>query len=185
MYPVKIALLFAACLVIQGTGKASAAAEDHAACLVEIAEADLAAKSRYQKGLRDLIVAQRPEFATLADINRDVQLLFAEMRFARLRYLLATAPERIDGASGLSGFRNFDWRDEDLPELLAARPSYAAQIERLEMLKAQNNGHPDWPAMREFVREEFSKEGPFKELTDRFLEHNTTLEEALSECKSG
>ncbi len=183
MHPFKFALFLAVCLSVQAIGKASVAAEDTVECLVEIAAADLAAKRAHQENLRDLIVSQRPEFTALADINRDVQILFAETRFARLEHLLATAPERLDSANGLSSFRNFDWGDEDLKDLLAANPSYRAQLERLEALKAQNNGHPDWPAMREFVRQGFAKEGPFKDLITVFLEHNAVLEETLSDCR--
>ena len=184
MYPVKFTLLLAVCLLIEPIGKASAAAEDLGVCLGEIAEADLSAKSSHQNSLRDLIVARRPNFIALADINRDLQLLFAEMRFARLQHLISTASGRVDSTNGLTQFRNFDWTEEDRRELLGASPAYRAKVERLEILKSKNNGHPDWPALRAFVREELSKEADFKDLIATFQKHNATAETALADCGS-
>ncbi len=184
MHVAKYALAFAVALSSQSLMEAPGAAEGGVACLRAVAAADLAAKSAHQKDLRDLVVRQRPEFTALADINRDLQVLLAEMRFARFEHLLSSAPGRLDSTNGLSAFRNFSWTDDDLKEVMAASPDYRAQAERLEELKAQNNGHPDWPAMREFVRQEFSEEGPFKELIVAFQEHNAALETRLSDCRS-
>lgn len=183
MYSFRFTLLLVAVLSLQSFMQAPAPAASLAECLEDVARSDFAAKSKHQNDLRDLLVARRPGFTALADINRDVQLLFAEMRFARFQYLISRDPERLDRANGLSGFRNFNWTDEDLQRLLADNPSYRAQVERLEALKVQNNGHPDWPAMRAFVREELSRDGDFKQLIAAFQEHSTKAEARLLECR--
>lgn len=170
-------------LSLQVANSDVAAADEFISCLEDVAKADLAAKTAYQQGLRDLIVERRPDFSELADINRDIQVLFAEMRFARLDYLLATAPDRLESAQGLSQFRNFDWTEEDVSKLIAASPSYSAEIARLEDLKAMSQGHPDWPDLRAFVKGEMEKDGVLAQMTAVFVEHNTTMDEKLAVCQ--
>ncbi len=170
-------------LSLQVANSDVAAADEFISCLEDVAKADLAAKTAYQQGLRDLIVERRPDFSELADINRDIQVLFAEMRFARLDYLLANAPERLERAQGLSQFRNFDWTEEDVGKLTASTPAYQTQIARLEALKVQNQDHPDWPDMRAFVKGEMSEDGALVQLTATFVEHNAAMDAQLTDCK--
>lgn len=175
--------LFILTVALALTPSGPATADAYTTCLDEVARADLEAKTAYQKGLWDLIVAQRPEFSELAGINRDVQLLFAEMRFDRLKYLLSTAPERLDSRNGLSGFSNFNWTPEDLVNLRAARPEYNDKIARLEALKAQNQGHPDWPEMRAFVKSEMTGGGALAQLTEKLLGHREVMDSRLAGCQ--
>lgn len=179
----KPAVFLSFALSLAAAGAESVAADGHTTCLREVARADLEAKTAYQEGLRNLIVARQPDFNELADINLDLQVLFAEMRFDRLSYLLATAPARVDGANGLSRFRNFDWTEEDLENLKTTQPEYTAKLARLEALKGRNQGHPDWPEMRAFVKSEMSGGGPLAELTATFMEHNAGMEARLADCR--
>lgn len=125
-----LTLVLSLALSLQVAKASPATADDFSACLGEVARADLAGKTAYQRNLRDLIVERQPALKLLADTNRDIQILFAGMRFARLDYLLGAAPERLDSENGLSSFRNFDWTQEDLERLIAARPDYGDQIAR-------------------------------------------------------
>ncbi|TQV77781.1 hypothetical protein [Denitrobaculum tricleocarpae] len=178
----KFALALSGFLLLAFVKAGPAAADAYTTCLGEIADADLEAKTAYQRALRDLIVDRRPEFAELADINRDLQLLLAQMRFARVDYLLTTAPERVDGKNGLSRFRNFDWTQEDLDRMTANSTEYREQSVRLERLKGRNQGHPDWPAMRSFVRSEMSEGGAFAQITADFIEAGAALEARMAGC---
>lgn len=178
-----LALALTLVLSLEVAKASPAIADEFAACLGEAAKADLAGKTAYQSGLRDLIVERRPGFTRLADINRDLQILFAEMRFAGLDYLLSTAPERLESTSGLSKLRNFDWTEEDVRRLTESSPDYRAQVARLEVLKAQNQGHPEWPDMRAFVKSQMSEGGALSELTMDFVEHKAAMEARLSACQ--
>lgn len=178
-----LTLMLSLVLSLQVAKATSAVGDDFTTCLGETARADLAGKAAYQCGLRDLIVERQPGFAALADLNRDIQVLFAEMRFARMDYLLSTRPEGLDGLNGLSRFRNFDWTEEDLEGLTAARPDYGDQIARLEVLKTKNQDHADWPALRAFIKGELSQDAAFSRLTAEFMEHNAAMETRLADCQ--
>ncbi len=179
----RLELVLSAFLLLTFAKAAPVAADPYTTCLGEVANADLEAKTAYQRGLRDLIVDRKPEFAELADINRDLQVLLARMRFERLNYLLTTAPERVDGKNGLSRFRNFNWTQEDLERLTATSAGYQEQSERLELLKSQNQGHPGWPEMRSFVRNGMSEGGAFAQITADFIEQTAAIEARLAGCQ--
>lgn len=183
MRHVKIVLVLSFISPLVFSQAATARADDFVLCLGQVAKADLDAKIAYQRKLRDRIVERQPDFTELADINRDIQVLFAEMRFARLDYLLTRAPERLDGKNGISKFRNFDWTPEDLENLKAARPEYGGMMARLEVLKRKNQDHADWPEMRAFAKGEMREGGALAAMTADFIEHSAQLEQRLAGCQ--
>lgn len=160
-----------------------AQAQDMAVCVRTAADLGLAAKTRFQRGLRNLIVERRPEFAALADVNMELQILLAQARRARFDYLLKFDPGRIDTAHGSSRFSNFAWSDTDRADFAARSDAYREQEARLAALESRNNGHPDWPRLRQFFRAELSQEADFGALTDALQARQRAVEETLAQCR--
>ena len=67
-----------------------------AACVRELAKRDLAGKTTFQEGVRDLIAAGKREFGDLAKFHMELQVALAQSRAARLRFL--TGRDRVDPA---------------------------------------------------------------------------------------
>ena len=138
------AAIFAVCLA------ANAAAAD---CRTEAAALDYEAKTRFQLDFYAAAVADNPDLAALAGINRDLQLALASTRRMKLTHLAETEPDRLVTDQGVSQFSNTDWTDADEAALLDQSADYSAMRAAIDRLKAQNNGHPDWPALRSWSRE--------------------------------
>ena len=151
-------------------------------CIRQAASVSLAARTEFQRDLRDLIVKQKPEFKTLATINQDLQIRLAEARFAKYDYLLEHARERIDTNHGLSRFGNFEWSDEDTEKFKNESDSYRALETRIAALRAQNDGHPDWPELREHFRSYLNSSEAFKDLMVRLQVGQNEVEATLANC---
>lgn len=116
----------------------------------------LAAGQEWQRGLRDLIVKTRPDLATLA---MEQQLALLDRRQAQFQYLLRTDVRRIHTREGLSSLLNFDWTDADAQQ-----------------------GHRDWPVLRDHVRTVSSTTPDFQALLKRLQERELEIEGRLKEC---
>ena len=177
-----IAAIFVISTAIQFAVGSTAHGDALADCVRETASANLAAKNEFQRGLRNLIVQQQPEFETLATISQNLQLRLAEARLAKYDYLLKHARERINIKEGLSRFSNFDWSDEDTDKLKEESHSYRALEAQIAVLQTKNNSHPDWPKLRAYFRSSLNSSVEFKDLMTRFQVQQNDVEATLTNC---
>lgn len=173
------ALALAAQIVLCGAAWAGSFAD----CARDAADEDLAAKSEFQRALRALIVRERPEFEALATVYMELQILLAEAQWAKLDYLLAHDPDRIDAAHGLGRFRTFEWSEEDAAGFLQADPSNRAMTDRIATLTEQNNEHPDWPELRAYFASELARSPDFTGLMARFGDQQEATDALLATCR--
>lgn len=178
-----IGLSFALLIATGGPGSADTSADAFADCVRDAASEDMAAKTDFQRQLRDLIVRQRPEFEALATVNMELQTLFAEVRRAKFDYLLEHDPGRIDTANGLSKFSNFPWTDEDTALFKEDSVSYRDLESRLATLRKRNDSHPDWPQMREYFRSNLSQSAEFASVLARFQSRENDVETVVAQCR--
>lgn len=111
---------------------------------VALWEQNVNAQVEYQKQVADLSLKEAPDLEEIIIINRDLQTTMYEMKREQYIYLIAHHPERLQQNKGL----NFDWLDEDEKTLLESSKHYKILKEKKEALKAKNQGHPMWPALR-------------------------------------
>ena len=157
---------------------------DFASCIRELAERDLAGKAAFQEAVRDLIAAEKPEFEPLASLHSAHQISLARARTAKIAYLLEHDPGRIDTGS-LSKFRNFDWSAADDSAFAAQDPEAGRLLARVAELRRKNDGHPDWPKLREFMGAELSPDPAFRALMANLSENDRAVREGLKECRRG
>ena len=157
-------------------------AEDFRACVTHMADENLAIKTNYQSGLRDLIVAERPDLTELANLNRDLQVAMAQSRRDRMVCLLESDPKRIVTDKGLSRFSNFDWSDADTTRLVTGNAAQEQLLARIEVLKARNNGHPQWGELRSFIHKQLVKTPEFEAVTSTARAGWAKLEAKLQAC---
>lgn len=162
-----------------------AAAADFTACAAALAEGDLESKKTYQQSLRDLVVAEAPQFTELADISRDLQIVYSETRKRRLTDLLERDPARLQGSNDLMAFRNFDWSDEEETALRAADSDYDQAQGRADALRAKNDSHEDWPALREVFQKDVAKSPGFAALMGEFQGKQRKMEQEFLACRDG
>ncbi len=153
-------------------------------CVRELAERDLAGKTAFQEAVRDLIAAQKPEFEPLASLHMAHQIALAQVRAAQLAYLLAHDPGRIDAGS-LSKFRNFDWSAADDAAFAAQDPEAGRLLARVAESRKKNDGHPDWPRLRDFMRAELSPGPTFRALMADLSENDRAARKGLKDCRRG
>jgi hypothetical protein len=161
----------------------SARAADLKSCILTVVQTDLGAKTAFQNGLRDLIAAEAPQFADLARINRDLQVQLAQSGQQRLHYLLNTAPDRLQTGSSLSQLMNFDWSETDDANLAAADSGYADLKATIENLTKQNNGHPDWPALRTAIKGELGQLPRYSALIAEIQAQREQANHTLDGCR--
>ena len=151
-------------------------------CRIEAADLDLAAKTRFQEGFFAAVVAARPELTEVARANRDLQLAMATSRRTILAYLATSAPERLVTDRGVSAFSNADWSRGDDNVLRAADSDYDQLSDRINFLSVANQRHPDWPALRQWAREDRDGRAAITRLTSEFRESQAKVADALSRC---
>ncbi len=155
-----------------------------ASCIRELAERDLAGKTAFQEAVRDLTAAQKPEFEPLASLHSAHQIALTRARAAKIAYLLEHDPGRINTKS-LSKFRNFDWPAADDADLAARDPEAGRLLARVAELRRKNDGHPGWPKLREFMRDELSPGPAFRALMADLLENDRPVRKGLKDCRRG
>ena len=183
MAAMRLGEVWAIALILFSLSGPPAHAQSFAECVRDAATRDLGAKTEFQNSLRDLIVRQHPEFAELADLNRDLQVGFAEARRARFEYLLLNDPGRIDTANGLSRFTNFNWTDADTRNFRRANDVYRVLEDRMTELRQRNDGHPDWPELRRHFRTTLNQSSEFMALTARLQANQRAIEARLARCR--
>jgi len=161
---------------------ASAQGDGFNACVREAAASDLAAKTAFQKGFFDLIVAGRPEFEALASLNRDLQLALARSHHRKFDYLLLHRREAIRTDGTLSAFRNFDWTEQDEAALRRESEDYRVLADRIAQLRGRNDGHPDWPELRAFFKAEMANGPGYRDLLTALQEDDKTVAAILESC---
>jgi hypothetical protein len=154
-----------------------------ASCVRDLAERDLAGKGALQRAVRDLIVAEKPAFEALANLNMELQVALAQARAAKYAYLLKHDPARIETKS-LSKFRNFDWSVADDAALAAQDPEGGRLLARVAELRRKNDGHRDWPRLREFMRAELSPDPAFRALMADLGKNDRAVRKALKGCRA-
>jgi hypothetical protein len=166
------------------TGTTQVFAAEFSSCAAALAEKDLKSKKAYQQTLRDLVVTEAPQFTELADISRDLQVVYAETRKRRLLDLLERDPGRLQGSNDLMAFRNFDWSDEEEAALRAADPDYDQAEKRADALRAKNDSHEDWPALREVFQKDVAKSPGFAALMGEFQGKQRKMEQEFLACRN-
>jgi hypothetical protein len=147
-YPLSATLTVAVFLSL--TPLAGAQDGAFAACVRQLARSDLAGKTAFQEGVRDLVAARKPEFEPLADLHMALQVALARARAAWLAFLAQYHPGRIETES-LAKFRNFDWSAADEAAFTAREPEIGELSAQIAELRRKNDGHRDWPGLREFM----------------------------------
>ncbi len=162
--------------------RAQAQDDTFAACVQELAQRDLAGRTAFQERLCDLVAAGKPEFEELADLNMRLQIALARARAAQTGFLAAQDPQRLD-TSSLTKFRNFDWSAADDAALAARNPEAGELSVRIADLRRKNDGHRDWPKLREFMRVELMPGPAFRALMADFANSDDALRENLKDCR--
>ena len=174
-----VALLVAVLAILQPAAVRAATFED---CVRRASELDLRAKTEYQRGTHDLIARDKPEFAALAAISRDLQIARAWARAARYVWLMRHDAKRIFAGNGLSAFRNFVWNPEDETTFRDANADYDTQARRIESLTEASNGNPGWPALREYFTGTLFKSQEFRDLTKQLNDNDGLVAEIIAVC---
>lgn len=173
-----IGISFAIQIAVGGTALAGGFAD----CVRNAASEVLVAKTEFQHDLRSLIVQKRPDFELLATVSMELQFLLAEARRAKFDYLLGHDPNRIDTTNGLAQFSNFEWSDEDGAKFMEKSSSYRELEHRISTQREQNDGHSDWPKLREYFRSELNQSQDFKALMARFQTRQSNVEAMIEQC---
>lgn len=169
-------------LALQFGALAPSSAAGFAECVGDAAARDFEAKKEFQAALRDLIVRHRPEFESLASLNMELQIAYAQMRKAKFRYLLKHSPARIRTDGGLSKFTNFEWTKEDSERFAGEDAGYRQLEQRKAKLAKANNGHPDWPKLREYFHGELGQRPQFGALMKRFQALQKEVGDLIAGC---
>lgn len=144
-------LLLAAGLFAPGSALSQDAAPDPAlvACLTGVGKADLAAKTKFQNALADLVVKNTDgSMDSLASLNRDLQTALAGVRYMELEYVIKNDITRFKDGSTLARFMNFKWTTDDEGNLLSANPDYSALQDKVKALTTKSDNDPGRPALR-------------------------------------
>ena len=152
--------------------------------MAEVAARDLDATVAFQRGLRDLVLRDKPEFEALASLNMELQIALFEARALETAYLARRDPARIKTAEGLSAFRNFEWSAQDEAALARESAQYLDLAERIAGLREGNDGHPDWPALRDHFGKQVRPDPAFKALMARPSESGAGFGQALQACRA-
>lgn len=172
--------LVVALLLTAGPARAG---EAERACIAGPVAADLAAKVAFQDGMRDLMATARPDLADLITLNRDLQVALAEARALRLDWLALEDPDRLRplSADG-TPWRGFAWDEADEVALRAADPRYLTLSTQAQALATRSDGHPDWPALRDYMRSSLRNDPGFRDLTRDLVKPVQDMDDAMRAC---
>jgi hypothetical protein len=144
----------------------------------------LAGKTAFQEGVREIIAARKPEFEGLADLHSEFQIALTRARAARLAFLVEHDPGPIDTES-LAKFRNFEWSAADDAAFAARHPEGGELAAGIADLRRKNDGHRDWPKLREFMRAELFPSPAFRALMADITKNDRALRKGLRDCRRG
>ena len=156
-------------------------------CLASVYRSYADAQRTWQVSLQDLIVSSRPDYAELASLSAELQLAMIEQSEDRFVYLMTQQPDRVRATDDLTRFVNVgvQWTPGDEQALLAANPQYRALSARIDSLRTLNDGHPDWPALREYFASDLSIHDDYTAALERLRQRQVALEEDLTRCATG
>jgi len=154
-------------------------------CIAQVAEMDVGAKRAFHSGMHDLIILEAPQFEELAGIYRDFQMALVDKRLRQLQYLLFTNPQQLSVDKTVSKLTNYDWNELDTARMAKVAPEYKALTERIAVLEARNNAHPDWPKLRHFVATILSTNEDFEALTTKLKNGHAAANAQLKSCRGG
>jgi hypothetical protein len=143
----------------------------------------VAASQEWQRGLRDLTVKVRPDFAALASLAMEQQLARIDRRQAQFRFVLRTDVRRVHTGEGLASFRNFDWTEADGEVLRQQSTAYVAIERRVLELDRQSQARRDWPALHEYVKRSLGTSPAFQGLLKRVEAREGEIELLLKSCQ--
>jgi len=133
----------------------AAGSSDFAACFDRAHSNYRDAQRRWHRALHLAVLEAEPTLGALSEINTELQLAFVAQAEKRIRAFASRSPPGLRFESGLSGLLNpSDWSSRDESELRTRDPEYAELAERVAILRPQNDGHSDWPALRALIRTE-------------------------------
>ncbi len=179
MHSRAVVLLVAVLAIAQPVAARAATFED---CVRRASELDLRTRTEYQNGTHDMIARDKPEFAALAAVNRDLRIARAWARAARYVWLMRHDVLRIKTTASLSAFRNFEWNPEDETAFRDANGDYDTQARRIEGLTRKNDGNRDWPALREYFSGTLFKNPEFRALTKDLNDSDRQVAEIIGKC---
>ena len=179
----RLSVLLALLLWVAWPVGASASTSAFVACASHAAATNLEAQTRFQQQLRDHVADTRPALVPLATLNMDLQIALAELRRAKIEYLLARNPDRIETRLGFARFTNFGWSETDETKFLAESDENKAMQERVAQLSARNNGHADWPELRKYFRDMLGIDEGFKAIMAEKSANRRNVEELLEGCR--
>lgn len=152
------------------------------ACVTKAAAHDLQAKRAFQTSLRDLIISTKPKFKALAELSAQLQITLAERRAARLQTLVKSDPKRIETHQGIAKFTNFAWSKGEDAALIKQDEAYKKLNDDAMALRAQNNGHADWPKLRAFFRTELVKKADYQKIFQDYSARRGALKVLIASC---
>ena len=162
------------------------AADEQSDCLVTVFSGYADAQRAWQGALEDLIESTRPELADLGQLSTALQLALIDLGQARFLDHLERNPDRLKFDTGLTDFVNVGvaWTDEDETELQERDADYGALQARLDDLRARNDGHADWPALRALFQAELAASASYMAAAEELQSTTADLEKQLAQCGS-
>jgi hypothetical protein len=138
-----------------------------------------AAQKVWQKEVQDLLARRRPDLAGVSQATLRMQWALLDLRAARIRYLLASDPQRFVRDQDLAHFIRFEWTPQDTAALRARDPSFAPLEAQIDRLQEEALSHEQYPAAREFLQE-LLFDPEFREDLARFVQAGQEVEELLA-----
>ncbi|WP_299661681.1 hypothetical protein [uncultured Ruegeria sp.] len=147
-------------------------------CLQPALKEELNRKLIFQDDFAELVSAERPEFADVAQLGADASKINFEMRLSRIKWLWNEEPSRLSDPEDLWVF---DWSDADMIKWLEADPDNLSSFERFDELQASLSGHPSLPEFRSYVSDNKAV-SPYLELYSAFGEDIRSDRDKVANC---
>ena len=136
------------------------------------------AQKVWQEEVQTLLARRRPDLAEVSQATLRMQWALLDLRAARIRYLLASDPQRFVRNQDLAHFIRFEWTSQDSTALRAEDPSFVDLEAQVELLQEKALTHAQYPASREFLQE-LLFDSEFRETVARFVQAGQEVEELL------
>ncbi len=147
-------------------------------CLQPALKEELNRKLLFQDDLAELVSAERPEFADVAQLGANVSKINFEMRLSRIAWLWNEEPSRLTVPDDLWAFI---WSDADMTKWLEANPDNLSSFERFDELQASLSGHPSLPEFRSYLSDNKAV-SPYLELYTAFGEDLRAERDKVANC---
>jgi hypothetical protein len=141
-------------------------------------ETYVTAQKKFQNAIHHHLKLMFPELRELLEESQELQLALVDEKSMRFYHLLSETPERIVRDEGFSAFVNFAWDEEDDTRLLAEDKEYAALRRRIEKLRGEVLGDPQFALVEEKLSQ-FKETATYDEVRARFRFTSQEVEELL------